>query len=138
MNEHLLDTDILSFYMKGDQLVKDCAQRYLASIGFTYLTITEITYYEIRAGLEYVRATKKLQLFDDFVTTCRVVKLTTRSLDISANRYGQLRRKGIQIGTPDLLIAGIAIVNNFVLVTNNEKHYKPIAGLKLTNWKQDL
>lgn len=138
MSEHLLDTDILSFYMKGDQSVKDYAEQYLARIGFTYLTITEITYYEVRAGLEYVRATKKLQLFEDFVTTCRIVKLTPRSLDTSASRYGQLRRAGIQIGTPDLLIAGIAIANNFVLVTNNEKHYKPIAGLQIANWKQDF
>ena len=138
MNEHLLDTDILSFYMKGDQAVANHARQYLSTINLDYLTITEITYYEIRAGLEYVRAKKKLQLFEDFITTCRVVKLTTRSLDTSANRYGQLRRTGTQIGTPDLLIAGIAIANNFVLVTNNEKHYKPIAGLQITNWKQDL
>ena len=47
-----------------------------------------------------------------------------------------LIKKGNPIGTPDLLIAGIAIENNFELITNNQKHYQPIKELVTNNWKK--
>ena len=136
MNECLIDTDILTFYMKGDESVKNKVEEYLVNRGFEHLNFSEITYYEIKAGLEYKQAQKQLRLFDDFASNSRIIKLTKRSLDISAKVYGILRRKGIEIGTPDLLIAGIAIENGFTLVTNNEKHYTPIEGLNLVNWRK--
>ena len=135
MTEHLLDTDTLSFYMKGNQSVRGHVQEYLTLSEFNHLTITEITYYEIRAGLEYVQAKKKLLLFDSFIASCRIVKLTKDSLNVAAYWYGKLRRGGIQIGTPDLLIAGTAIHEGYVLVTNNGKHYQPIEDLTIVNWK---
>lgn len=136
MNECLIDTDILSFYMKGDESVKGKVEEYLFVGDFDQLTRSEITYYEIRAGLEHKQARKQVRLFEDFALNCKLIKLTKSSLDISANRYGKLKRKGIEIGTPDLLIAGIAIDNNLTLVTNNLKHYRPIEGLKIANWKK--
>ena len=36
-----------------------------------------------------------------------------------------------------LLIADSALANNLTLVTNNEKHFKRIEGLKLANWTRD-
>jgi predicted nucleic acid-binding protein len=61
------------------------------------------------------------------------MKLSNSSIRKSA--YGELRRKGITIGSLDLLIAGIAIDNNMVLITNNTKHYSVITGLRISNWK---
>jgi tRNA(fMet)-specific endonuclease VapC len=122
--------------MKGDESVKNKVEEYLVNRGFEHLNFSEITYYEIKAGLEYKQARKQLRLFDDFASNSRIIKLTKRSLDISAKVYGILRRKGIEIGTPDLLIAGIAIENGFTLVTNNEKHYTAIEGLNLVNWRK--
>lgn len=58
MNECLIDTDILSYYMKGDSSVTSKVTAYLTTEGFSQLTISEITYYEIRAGLEYKQAEK--------------------------------------------------------------------------------
>ena len=34
----------------------------------------------------------------------------------------------------DLLIAGVAIENDMVLVTNNEKHFQRIPDLNIENW----
>ncbi len=47
-----------------------------------------------------------------------------------------LAQSGITIGTSDILIAGIAIENGLTLITNNEKHYEPIRGLTIENWKK--
>jgi tRNA(fMet)-specific endonuclease VapC len=38
------------------------------------------------------------------------------------------------IGNNDLWIAAHALATNLILVTNNEKEFKRIAGLKLQNW----
>ena len=35
----------------------------------------------------------------------------------------------------DILIAGIALSNNLVMVTDNTDHFERIAGLKIENWK---
>lgn len=38
------------------------------------------------------------------------------------------------MGTPDLLIAGIALANDYILVTNNQKHFRPVGSLHTANW----
>jgi tRNA(fMet)-specific endonuclease VapC len=35
----------------------------------------------------------------------------------------------------DMLIAAIAMANELIVVTNNEKEFKRISGLKIENWK---
>jgi len=34
----------------------------------------------------------------------------------------------------DMLIAAVALSNSLVLVTNNEKDFKDISGLRMENW----
>ena len=45
MKETLIDTDILSYYFKGDTQVVENFQEYLES--YSYINIPIITYYEI-------------------------------------------------------------------------------------------
>ena len=136
MKECLIDTDTLSYYLKGNKNLLKNLEDYLLKSDFNKITISEITYFEILAGLEYRKARKQIQTFEKFISTCRIVKLSTSSLRKSAMQYGKLHRKGIIIGVPDLLIAGIAIDNDFILVTNNEKHFEPIEELKTLNWSK--
>lgn len=98
------------------------------------ITISEITYFEVLAGLSYKQATRQIDEFDKFVSSCNIVKLSNQSLKDSATVYADLRNQGITIGTADILIAGIAISNNLTLVTNNQKHYQPILNLRISNW----
>lgn len=100
------------------------------------ITISQITYFEVLAGLTFKKATKQIQEFENFISTCEVLKLSTSTLRISANIYAELREKGLTIGTADLLISGIALSNDLTLVTNNLKHYQPIAALATANWNE--
>ena len=34
----------------------------------------------------------------------------------------------------DLLIAGVAMANNLVLITHNQKHFGKVQGLELADW----
>ncbi len=135
MNPVLLDTDILTYYLKGDQNVVQKLKAYLER--FPRLNTSLITKYEILSGLEHKKASRQITEFELFLSTsCNVLNITAASIKISAKEYGRLRRKGIVIGNSDILIAGIALSNNMRLATNNEKHFKHIHNLHIENWKK--
>ena len=100
------------------------------------IEISLITYYEIVSGLFAKNALKQLSIFDDFVTENLVIPMTEKSARISSELYSTLRQNGSIVDDIDLLIAGIAIENDMILVTNNEKHFGRIPGLKIVNWKK--
>ncbi len=133
MTEALVDTDILSFYFKGDEKVVEQFTVYLKD--FDQITISIITYYEIIAGLKFKKAEKQLRDFEEFVYNNTILHISEDSVKLSADIYADLRHRGITIGTSDILIAGIALDNGLTLITNNMKHYEPIPGLLLANWK---
>ncbi len=60
--------------------------------------------------------------------------------EMAARRCGQLKAELEEQGEPlddlDLQIAGIALVYNLPLATNNTKHFKRIKDLKIENWIQ--
>jgi tRNA(fMet)-specific endonuclease VapC len=136
MNRALIDTDILSYYFKGDPIVIQNFQKYLTN--YDIIEISLITYYEITSGLLYKKAYKQLEIFNDFVAENIVIELTEESCKISSEIYSKLRISGELIDDIDLLIAGIAIENEMTLVTNNESHFGRVAGLKIENWKIHL
>lgn len=134
MTESLVDTDILSFYFKGDPKVISKFNDYLQR--FDVINISIITYYEILGGLNFKKAEKQLKEFEEFIANNTIIHISEESAKISGNIYADLRQKGITIGTSDILIAGIAIENELTLITNNERHYASIHGLKIENWKK--
>ena len=132
MRESLLDTDILSEFLRGRPNVILHVDNYLCEFGFLSLSI--ITYYEILNGLLYKDAKKQLPKFFAFIELNKVLPLTITAAKKAAEIHSDLRKKGIEIGHADTLIAGIALVNNLNLVTNNTEHFKRIRGLKTENW----
>jgi len=134
MNRVLIDTDILSYYFKGDEVVIGNFEKYLEQNDL--LAISLITCYEIIGGLLAKNALKQLTIFDDFVAENIVVPMTDKSAKISAELYSSLRQNGTIVDDIDLLIAGIAIENDMILATNNERHFGRIPGLRIENWKK--
>jgi tRNA(fMet)-specific endonuclease VapC len=58
----------------------------------------------------------------------------------AAERYGAIRAdleaKGRLIGNNDLWIAAHALAAGLTLVTNNEKEFRRVSGLKIENWSK--
>ena len=52
----------------------------------------------------------------------------------AATIQADLRKNGNEIGHTDTLIAGIAIISELQLITNNTDHFNRIKGLELDNW----
>jgi len=129
MNRALIDTDILSYYFKGDIEVVKNFEEYLHK--YDIIEISLITYYEIIGGLLAKNALKQLDIFEDFISENLVLPITEKSAKISAELYAILRQSGNSLDDIDLLIAGVAIENDMIMVTNNENHFGRIPGLKI-------
>ncbi len=54
----------------------------------------------------------------------------------AADQFARLRRQRIRIGSMDLKIASIALVNDALLVTSNLRDYSLVPGLRCENWLQ--
>lgn len=129
MNRALIDTDILTYFLKGDPVVVQNLNVYLDY--YDVLEINLITYYEILSGLLAKNAFKQLSVFEDFISENSILLLTEKSVKISAELYSTLRKAGNRLDDIDLLIAGLAIENDMTLITNNVKHFSRIPGLKI-------
>lgn len=132
MKPSMLDTDVLSEFLRGNQNVIAKVDEHLQEYGFINLSI--ITYYEILNGLLYKDARKQLTRFEAFIALNKVIPLTLRTAKTAAVIQANLRKKGSEIEHADTLIAGIAIAHGLELITNNTDHFKRIKGLQIANW----
>ena len=134
MKPALIDTNILSFFFRNHSLVVERCQAYLND--YDKINISIITYYEIVSGLKHRDAQKQLTCFQEFVSYNTVLPLSTSSATISADIYANLRNKGTPIDDIDILIAGIAIANHLIIVTNNIRDFGKIENLEIRDWSK--
>ncbi|MCB0571738.1 MAG: type II toxin-antitoxin system VapC family toxin [Phaeodactylibacter sp.] len=132
MKQAILDTDSVSYFFRGAPQVVEKVDRYLKEHGF--INITVVTYYEVMNGLLYKDAKKQLARFEEFVRLNNVLPLTLQAATISAQVFAELRKTGKVIGHNNVLIAGIALEQDMVLITNNTSHFGRIEGLSIDNW----
>ena len=132
MKPSLLDTDMLMPLFKGVASVVERSQQHRDLYG--HLNITIITYYEVMKGHEYVGAYSRQALFNEFCRLNNVLPLDQSACRKAALVYAELRRRGDLIPDADILIAGIALARDYVIVTQNEKHFRRIPGLTVENW----
>jgi len=134
----LIDTDILSYILKDIEPVYSQSQTYLEKYG--KFAISSLTYYECIRGYKTVGATRRLQVFQEFLELTEILEVDQQILDQAADIYAELRPRGVFPGEIDNLIGATALVHDLCLVTNNMAHYLPIHkffGLRLDNWMND-
>ena len=68
------------------------------------------------------------------VEKTEIIILTVEIMDTASDVYLELKKKGELIEDADILVAASAITNDLVLITDNEKHFRRIEGLKVENW----
>ena len=56
---------------------------------------------------------------------------------IAADRFEQLRRQKIRIGTQDLKIAAVALKMDALLLTANLRDFRQVPGLRVENWLRE-
>ncbi len=129
---YMLDTDICIYIIKRKPL--RVLER-LESIQPDQLSMSAITFAELMNGA------KKSQRVEANVSRLNALGeiLEICSFDQQAAlAYGDVRssleKRGEVIGPHDLLIAAHALSLDRILVTNNEREFKRVEGLKVDNW----
>ena len=71
---------------------------------------------------------------DDFLQAYEILEFSTAHTLAYAELRADLERRGRPIGPNDMLIAAQAIGSDLIIVTNNEREFRRVPGLKIENW----
>ena len=133
MIRYLLDTNIVSYFVKG--VSGSLVQRMQVGLGAQDIAISAITRAELRYGVG---------LMDKFDKRRRRIDLLLKELpslpwgDEAADEFGRLkaslRRNGTPVGDFDTQIAAHALAEDLILVTHNTRHFERIPDLTLEDW----
>ena len=82
MRKYLVDTNILSFYLRGNETLKD---KLLDNI--EVITVPIISYYEIMSGLKSIQAEKRITEFEEFCKLVEIINLDIASIKASCQIY---------------------------------------------------
>ena len=132
MKKYLLDTNICIYFTKG---LYDLKEK-ITEIKVENCFISEITIAELKFGIENSDSANREQnrkVINSFIAGINVLPIFP-CLDFYAREKTQLRKLGTPTDEFDLLIGSTAVVNDLILVTNNEKHFKRISEIKIENW----
>ena len=128
---YLLDSNILIYFFRGTGHVADHMRRHPAST----IKIPTPALFELEYGTaKSSRPAQQCAGIDAVMQRFEAVPLNYAS----ARQAGVLRQSlesgGVPIGSYDLLIAGIALANNFTLITRNTREFERVPGLTVENW----
>ena len=135
MITYLLDTNICIYVIKRKppQVLERFRQAEISSIGISSITYSELTF----GAAKSLRPEQNRIALTQFVAPLEIAPYD----DTAAQCYGDLRacleRQGTPIGSLDMLIAAHALALNCVLVTNNEKEFSRVPGLRMENWAME-
>jgi len=131
---YALDTNIVGHLIQRSPIVR--AQRDAVLDHGSELIIPPFVNYEIRRGFFYQSAPVREKAYILLCLQYPIGEMTVRAWEHAANIYASLRRRGYTIEDADILIAAFCLVNSYILVTNNTRHFERIDGLQLVDWTQ--
>ena len=132
---YLLDTNIISYWMRGDEkLIKKIKNHKPSDLSICTITLAEIYY-----GIEK-SPVKKKERRNKIERICSQLDIYPFD-DLASRKYSmirtQLEKEGIIISERDLQIASIAMANKLIVVTHNVKEFKRVVNLELEDWAKE-
>ena len=131
MKRYLLDTNIVSYFIKG--IHPGLHGRMRLALQAQDIAISAITRAELRYGQNLMAAKRRVRI-DLLMQDLPVMPWNTAAADIYGEIGALLRRQGTPIGEMDTQIAAHALAEDFILVTHNTRHFEKVLGLKLEDW----
>ena len=128
--KYLIDTDIASNFAKNTST--SLKLKMLENVNDW--AISSVTYHELWRGLMQAESERVEQIVTSFLSNVRVIDFDEGDARESGRIHAELIKAGKPIGDADTLIAGQAIANQLVIVTNNTKHFLRVKGLQVENW----
>lgn len=131
---YLIDTDIIIYSLKGNTVVQN---RFSLNENIPK-AISVITYGELLYGAKKSKNVEKnLAVIYRIKELFPIIEVDKAVVETFSAVKVNIQKIGSPIDDMDLLIASTAMTMNCTLVTNNEKHFSKIKGLKIENWSKE-
>jgi len=128
-----LDTDFLIALLRNNpDAVKKAKEldSAKAEVSTTSMNAFELYLGAYRSAL----AEKNLREADELLSSVAILPLSREGSKKSSEILARLFRMGELIGIRDAIIAGIALVEDQILLTRNVVHFSRVIGLSLERW----
>ena len=131
MLKYILDTNIVIYTMKNKpDSVLEMFKKHHGRMCISSINSMELVYGAERSS----NPDRNLTSLEGFVARMDVLPLDDSAAAHAGQIRAELARLGMPIGPYDQLIAGHARSQGLVLVTNNEKEFARVPGLRTENW----
>lgn len=128
---YLLDTDIVIYALKGHRgVVENLKNRLHSEIAISAVTLMELYY----GAYKSQNIESNLAKVNRLETVLEILPADRGIVETFGRLKSNLEKKGRPLDDFDLILAATALSHNMVLVSNNQRHYRRIAGLKTENW----
>ncbi len=131
---YLLDTNILSSLIRDPQ--GRIAER-IKVVGEQSICTSIVVAAELRYGAAKKASPRLSEQVDAVLGVIEILPLELPADEIYGSIRTELELAGTPIGGNDLLIAAHAITLDLTLVSDNEREFARVAGLRVENWLKD-
>jgi len=126
----LLDTDICSAYLKGNNAVANRFIQYGGRLHLSAVSLGELYTWALRSRASPTR----MQILNDMLPLVSLVDVNAAV----ARKFGELDAylldHGLSVSEIDLLNAAVTLVHDLTLVTHNVQDFAGIPGLYVLDW----
>ena len=134
MYKYMLDTNICIYTIKNrPSQVRDAFTRHQDQ-----LCVSTVTAMELIFGAEKSAAPEKnLAVIEAFLARLALLDYDLHAAEHTGQLRAELQKLGTPIGPYDQMIAGHARSLGLIVVTNNEREFERVSGLRIENWARD-
>jgi len=129
---YLLDSNTCIYALSGrhPELVRTLDRKLPGQVVVSVIAVGEL----MAGAAKSQNASAARRRIEALTNVVPIVQLPVEAAEYYGDIRSALERAGTPIGANDLWIAAHARAEGLVLVTNNEREFKRIKGLKVENW----
>lgn len=129
---YLLDTNICIYIIRKRPaaVIERMRSKQPGQVAISTITLAELEYGIARSQYPHRNRIALLEFLSPFA----ILDFDQRACAEYGRIRASLEMRGRPIGPMDLLLAAQAAAGNLVLVTNNEKEFRRVEGLRIENW----
>ncbi len=128
----MLDTNICIYLIKQrpPTVLEHFKSYVVGDLGISVITLAELEYGVCKSS----QPKRNREALEEFISPLVVAAFDRAATAAYGRTRAYLASKGQVIGARDLLIAAHAVSRKARLVTNNEREFRRVPGLRVENW----
>lgn len=129
----MLDTNICIYIIKRrpQSVLGRFTSFAVRDIGISTITLAELQY----GAAKSQQPKQNREALEQFISPLEVAAFDREATAAYGKIRAALEKRGLPIGSMDMLIAAHALSLGVTLVTNNEREFRRVPGLPVENWK---